>query len=736
MPPLPLPKSLERGDDSISSGAERRLEALKKGTHTHLTSNHPPTPAPAATSSTTLLPSSSSFTLPKTAALAQTDFNAKLFTALLKNSDAAAAAAATAAVTSSQGGPKNPDSSSSSSPSSLPGDWVVQYMQNLESGALGLAKRPPRDLVVSAAVSLGLTGVLESLEGIVHTTLAADRVVVSEAGAEAQLQRDSELRTAAGRGREAWWKAATAHEWPTSQPPPPPRGGTAVQPLHLSSTSGGPLTPLADTSVDDVPLSTYHYLRDAAARALGEITTRWPQAAMEAVRAPQDLRDFLRAAATPMSHSREASQSARATALREYDALHAEGLHQGTRRGEAVGAVGVVLGEGEELRREVREKRDTLATALDRVRGLLKEHAMGVAEMEGVVWAGEDGHLLLNSPSSNSSSDSTTGALTTPPLSSRIATTGELIALASAPNDATVGKARRLEAAKERVKAHTIAAPVDMYRDLLAATREETERRVRVMGEEAESRYALEIASADTVYRAGQRDAVEVAKASASEAAKAFSESGGGGADVLEAMSRRVVGVMSNSSSSSSGTARMGHREALETLVWEVEKSRVAQRELGERLQQVQAAITRLHVRQSCSMELTNLKHHCRAYWQNPHTHGIAHPLGIQRFLLQVVKISPYSSLMASFLRARHPPLADRYAQSPHVSMAGHLQNSSPYLSTYPPGAGGGGGGDPYYAPNAWRPPSAPTPNPPFVNYATPLNPPPGFQNFSRAFGV
>ena len=143
--------------------------------------------------------------------------------------------------------------------------------------------------------------------------------------------------------------------------------------------------------MDEVPLSTYQYLNDQAQKSLADVSVRWPQMAMEATRAPSQLQDFLLAASVPLSDAREASHSARTTALREHDALTAEGLHLRAQIGESLTCVEALTGEAASLRESLREAKETLARGVDKIRGNLRDLAMRVADYEGVVWAGEEG---------------------------------------------------------------------------------------------------------------------------------------------------------------------------------------------------------------------------------------------------------------------------------------------------------------------------------------------------------
>ena len=142
-----------------------------------------PLPAPTSAAASYALPTNSSFSVPGREALeAATRHNMELFNALLKNASSL--------------GVGN-------------GEWVTAYAQQLEAGVLGQAHAPPRDLLASAALSLGLTKVLESLEFVHASVLAMDLRVVEDAQRGAALQLEAEQRTAAARDPHTWWKMAT-----------------------------------------------------------------------------------------------------------------------------------------------------------------------------------------------------------------------------------------------------------------------------------------------------------------------------------------------------------------------------------------------------------------------------------------------------------------------------------------------------------------------------------------------
>jgi len=305
-----------------------------------------------------------------------------------------------------------------------------------------------------------------------------------------------------------------------------------------------------------------------------------------------------------------------------------------------------------------------------------------------------------------------------------VCTTGELIALGASPNDATLGTARRLEVAKEKVRGATMAAPVDMYRDLLSAVREEFKQRIVDLAEEGERRVAAEKATADAVYQAGQKDATHAALSATLEAQTAF-QTKGIGQDAISLATVAASRAMGGGASAKplealTAPARSGIRESLETFSWEVQRSVATQGALRDRIAQVQGELTRLHIRHNCSMELTKLKTDCRRAMEDPRFHQIVSPLGWQKFLLHTLFRAPYSPLLASILRARHSALAQKYSRSPFV------------------GEGGQVGGvvhlpQPHYP--LWAPPLAPTPPPPFDFSDTMPPAPPGYAQFAKAFG-
>ena len=118
----------------------------------------------------------------------------------------------------------------------------------------------------------------------------------------------------------------------------------------------------------------------------------------------------------------------------------------------------------------------------------------------------------------------------------------------------------------------------------------------------------------------------------------------------------------------------MGVRQRLELRAADVERCREEQRRLSAALAQADADLTALHVRHHCSVELHNLKSFCRAVWNL--NSGAIEPMSRQRFLLASLCAAPYSSLLHSFLLARHPGLAARYTLGPALAS---------------PGGGGGG---------------------------------------------
>ena len=427
--------------------------------------------------------------------------------------------------------------------------------------------------------------------------------------------------------------------------------------------------------MDDIPLSEFSALRDAAAASLTELVARWPSNVLEEVGAPGQLREFLLAATGPMEATRAVCTSSQTTLLREYDAVHAELTLLRSKLAGVRQEVEALAAQSQGLRSEARKSRDTLGVTVDRMRGQLAEHARRVAEYEGVTWTGSAGDVQRVLGGSGGS-----GALSSSPLPSasptrtlapgggltRLVTTSELIALACVPNDESVGRARRLENAKARAAAQASASPVAVYKELLEGVKAEAEGRVREVAEAGAARLAQESGSGDVVYEAGLRDAQEAAQEAAqAEAARMQAAEGSGG---------RQLGALVLSTPL---PERCGLRQRLEVKTADIERCREEQRRLSGALAAVDTDLTALHVRHHCSTELANLKSYCRAVW-NLNTAALP-PLSRQRFLLATLSLAPFSGTLHTFLQARHPPLASRYTLGPA-------------LASPPPYAGGEGG--------------------------------------------
>ncbi len=633
LPLLPPPAALGKGR-SAPAAAAAAAAALHQAAAPPLSPwaaslSRPPALSSSSDARGDPLPTSSTFRVAGRAALeACTRHNIELFNALLKNAGALGVGS---------------------------GEWVTAYAQQLESGSLGIAHPPPRDLLASAAVSLNLTRVLESLEFVHTSMLAMDIKVVEDAQAGAEMQVEAERRVAAQRDPQAWWRASTEVAGGRLL-------GAGLRASQQQAKSSLSLPSLAETTIDDIPLAEFGTLKEAATRSLTELVSRWPSRVLEEVGCPGQLREFLITAAGPLAGVKSSSESAYATLLREHDAHHAEHLLVKSKLAQAKVALESMEQESAALRAELKKSRETLAVTVDRMRTQLAEHATKVAEFEGVTWtgAGDVTGLAVAAAAAAGGSGSPARATTPSGGLSRLVTTSELIALACVPNDETTARQRRMEAAKARGAAVATEAPVATYRELIASQREEYDRLVRGIREAGEARVAKEASSGDTVYEAGVRDAGE-AGASASAAERTRLALGGGrGAEALTTPS----------------TDRMGLRQRLETKCADVERCREEQRRLNQALSLLDSDLTALHVRYHCTQELANLKGWCRAVVRL-NKEAVA-PMSWQSFLLAALGFAPYSSLLYSHLLARHPPLASRYTMGPALAsppMQLHMEN-------------------------------------------------------------